>query len=143
MRRPWLPPLTDFGKLVPRLLELRHVVNEEIIFQLEPAVNSHLQAESKVQGHVTNQVSETLASLNLAFRHPISGTHSNLYTLPPSSKNPHGRIGLRPKGATASPVSGVRYSDILPLRLMEAEPRREPLAEWHYRIKKPPKDRER
>ena len=136
------PPSPDFHDLVPRLIELKRTINEEVIAQLEPALNAYLNvADSKsadAKKRLAEEISEHLGVLNLAVRCPITKQHSVLQVTLASYKNPNGRFSIQPRGMHRTTISRAKLSDLLPFELMEAQPRREPLSEWHERIKRPP-----
>ena len=116
----------------------------EIAWQLKPAFNAYLKqidsTTAQAKRKVAEEVAAVLSPLHLSIRCPITNQNCKLHVNPGSEKNrnPHGGFELRPKGADSPTISRANLSDLLPLDLMPAQPRREPLAEWRHRIKKQP-----
>jgi hypothetical protein len=133
-------PQSDFHELTHSLTKLYQLVHEEIAVRLESPMNVYLRSydsmrsESKKQ--LASELTELLGALNLGIHCPVTHRHCLLHASPAHEKNPNGRFELRPRGSQKSTISRAVLNDLLPLKLMSADSRREALTEWRSRAQR-------
>jgi hypothetical protein len=131
---------SNYDLLSPGMLTLQHEFNAIIANRLASPLASHLKTlprETDAQRHeIVRWVNEEVHKFGLAICCPVTKQASILHVIPVRPRNPHGGFDIRLKGSGKTTESRANLSDLLPLGLMEAPPRREALAERHVRVRR-------
>jgi hypothetical protein len=128
---------STYDLLSSRMLTIQHEFNAIIAKRLAAPLSSHLETlprETDAQRHeIVRWVNEEVQNFGLAICCPVTKQASILHVIPVRPRNPRGGFDIRLKGSGKTTESRANLSDLLPLELMEAPPRREALAEWYGR----------
>jgi hypothetical protein len=131
-------PAAAYDKLLADLAAENERHQQSVAQRFEKALNAYLetQAPEKFEDKqaLAQRVSADLKRLGLAIRHPSTDQPCTLMAAEGASYR-LGQFFLMARGSKKRLVTRANLADLLPLSLVLATPRREPLTEWRERLR--------